>query len=61
MSRTALASALATLMKAKRPAATKDLARLTTDALVDPARPATRAEAAAWCVHYARIAPAPRP
>lgn len=59
--RDVLASCLAKLMKAKRPAATKDLARLATDALVDPARPATRAEAAAWCVHYARISPAPRP
>jgi hypothetical protein len=61
VARAALASALSTLMKAKRPAATKDLARLASDVLVDPTRPATRAEAAAWIVHYARIAPAPRP
>jgi hypothetical protein len=59
--RASLASALSTLMKAKRPAALKDLARLASDALVDPTRPATRAEAAAWIVHYARIVPAPRP
>lgn len=56
-----LAAALTTLLKVKRPLAKKDLARLADDAKVEPERNATRAEAAAWIVHTARIAPAPRP
>lgn len=43
------------------PAAKKaDLDRLSTEAKVEPLRAVTRGEAAAWLVHTARIAPAPR-
>ncbi len=37
-----------------------DLARLSAEAQVEPLRAVTRGEAAAWLVHTARIAPAPR-
>jgi hypothetical protein len=56
-----LAAAIAAVMKVKRPSARKDLARLIADAEVESTRDATRAEAAAWIVHYARISPAQRP
>lgn len=59
--RSALARATGALLLAARPQATKSRARLESEAAVDPDRAATRAEAARWIVHAARIAPAPRP
>lgn len=59
--RDTLAVAVATLLKSKLPAAKKDLARIEAAAKVEPARSATRAEAAAWVVQHARISPALRP
>lgn len=59
--RDTLGSAVASLLQAKRPEATKDLARLQAAAAIEPSRDATRAEASVLIVHAARIAPAPRP
>lgn len=59
--RDVLAAAIGALLKLKRPLAHGDLVRLQAEALVEPMRNATRAEAASWIVHAARISPAPRP
>jgi hypothetical protein len=59
--RDALARAIGALLDATRPNAKKSRARLDAAAAFEPSRSATRAEAARWIVHAARIAPAPAP
>jgi hypothetical protein len=59
--RDALARAVGALLDATRPTAKKSRARLDTEAAIEPSRTATRAEAARWIVHAARIAPAKAP
>lgn len=59
--RSVLARAIGMLLMAARPHATKSRARLDAEASVEPDRAVTRAEAARWIVHAARVPPAARP
>jgi hypothetical protein len=59
--RDSLAAAIGKVVKATRPSAGADLMRLSAAATVEPARDATRAEAATWLVRTARVPPAPLP
>lgn len=61
LDRAGFAGVVASLVRAARPNAKGTLARLAAEGAVDPSRIATRAEAARWVVHGARLAPAPAP